>query len=143
MRNMWIFIGRVSNSQSLKAVYLHFHHSAASIVLLILAIACSIGVSLSLQKLLASYDDRCILHADLRLETEQERLNYFFEKYKNSGAKPPSIDEDDTEMISKSYGKLMDKFNESYAYFLNRNLDAKYPTDQIQYLFESKFPSNK
>lgn len=112
-------------------------HPASSIILLVLAIICSVGVSLSLEKLIESYDDRCILHADVHFETELERANYF-QKFSNSMRRAVDVIEDNSVKAEKSLGKLSDHFNESYASFLNSDLNAEYPVDQIRFLVESK-----
>lgn len=106
-------------------------------MLLILAIICSIGVSLSLQNLISSYDDRCILHARIHFETEQERETYFYQRFKNVKLSETKAD-DSSVVVANSYGKLKDHFNESYAAFLNKDLDAEYPADQIRFLVDRK-----
>jgi hypothetical protein len=86
---------------------------------------------MSLQKLSAAFDDRCVLGAHLEFETETEmRVNYLKEKLSE-------IESSTFIASTKSHVPLSDVFNTSYAEFLGED-SAEYPVDQVKYLFESK-----
>lgn len=94
-------------------------------------------MSLSLHKIIAAFDDRCILNAQIELETEEQRLNYFFLKRDNRNRVVPSTS-DEAVTVEKSVTRLSDVFNETYATFLSSDTSLEFPADQVQFLNNSE-----
>jgi hypothetical protein len=104
----------------MKNLKLSVKFSAASIVLLVIAIFCSLAVSLSLQQITSAFDERCILGAQLTFETM-----------------PKSAKENETESSTipvikeKSSIGLSEIFNKTYADFIvGKDNSLEFPVDQ-------------
>lgn len=96
-------------------------------------------MSLSLHKIIASFDDRCILNAQFELETEEQRKNYFFLKRDNLVNRMLPSTGEDAVTVEKTMMKLTEAFNETFAGFMHADKSAEFPADQVQFLASSKF----
>lgn len=95
-------------------------------------------MSLSLHKIIAAFDDRCILNAQIELETEEQRENYFFLRRNNLRSSAPPVVAEEAVTVQKSLAKLTDVFNETYAAFLSSDTSLEFPADQLHFLSNSK-----
>lgn len=126
MLRMWIFIGKVIdiNNGHINFTRTNLNLSllfpAASIVLLVFAIFCSLGISLSLQKIIGAFEERCVLFAELE-----------FEPILTESSEVAPI------RTSNKFANLSHFFNESYANYLDGD-SSELPVDQVEFMMRSE-----
>lgn len=115
MQSMLMLIGKVWHFVNISDIKINqkcflLFFLVSSIVLLIIAIICSIGVSLSLQQIISAYDDQCVLNARLKFKEAPPSATPNDVSFSFAGASTNGTGE---------FAPLNQFFNETYARFLN------------------------
>lgn len=123
--------------------WINFLSPGSSIILLVLAIVGSLGISLSLQQLTSAFDDHCVLQAEVAFETDEEKQAYL--KPNLSQDKLAEASDFNGTLTSvwktKSFVALSEVYNASYAAFLTNKPDHEFPTDQVEFLLTREIVS--
>lgn len=85
-------------------------------LLLILCIAFSFGIAITLHNIINMFDTRCILGAQIRM------------------IEIPSTDNVSTSEITSATVKLTEVYNQSYANFLATSDATEFPTSQVEFM---------